>query len=202
MWWSFKKPALTTIWLMSVQNPKYLHEDQQTIRKLISWTNSWLVPLHCMRLPPFPGSSWPVLPCTGIYHRLAPSFHLPLASGNSPVPTCDCSKWALTALPAKCSSDTLGGTHCKQEKSSTLSFQIPPFKLLSAPVTVEHLMLSMFVAPSCRRKNLADMEWRDVGLEDSRGWDCLFLFSAYHHVPKGHSPQERFLIHYIQNEPD
>lgn len=33
---------------------------------------------------------------------------------------------------------------------------------------MEHLMLSMFVAPSCRREHW--QMWRDVGLENSRGW--------------------------------
>ena len=49
-------------------------------------------PLTLHHLSSFSGSSWPILTCITIYHRLTDSFQLPLASGNSLMPTYDCSK--------------------------------------------------------------------------------------------------------------
>lgn len=187
---------------MSTQNPKYLHEDQQIIRKLSSWTNSYLSPYSAWDSLHFQAPLdlfLPALPSITDWHP-ASSFLWPVGTAPCPLVTAPNEPFQafLQSVPQAWLGLTVNKRNLFHYQFSNLSFHAP-----SAPVTMEHLMLSMFVVPSCRREHLADLwEWRDVGLENSRGWDCLSLFSVHHHLPKGHSPQEQFLIHHIQNEPD
>lgn len=150
-----------------------------------------------MRFSPFPGSSGPVPPCTAIYHRLASNFQLPLASGNSPsvLPQTSPFRPPCTVL-LKDGWDSLQ----TREIHSTISSQIPPSKLL---------LLQCYGTPDAAngcgpgwgREHLAGL-WSEEMWVWRTAEDGVCLFRVHQHLPKGHSPQEQFPIHYTQNEAD
>lgn len=100
---------------------------------------------------------WPVPPCTPSITGWLPASSS-LWPGNSPVPLLTAPSESFQAFLQSVHHAWLGFTRNKRNPFHS-QFQIPPFKLPSAPVTMEHLMLSMFMAPSCRREHLADL-WR------------------------------------------